>query len=111
MRLDIKHKTRIQLDHDLMKRVLARHFLRYGLDDKVTFDPDTGKGLYITYKLLKNPADAFEEYQKKKAALVGGPSNRSIRIARQQTTAAAAERANTAEPGARTPVRRRPRNA
>lgn len=76
MRLDIRHTTRIQLDHDLLRRVLARHLLNHGLDDKVTFNPETGKGIYITFKLLRNAADAFEEYQRKKAALVRGPSAR-----------------------------------
>jgi len=101
MRLDIKHHTRIQLDHDLMRRVLARHFLRHGLNDKVKFDPETGKGIYITFKLLKNPADAFEEYQKKKAARVSGPSARQLRLAAQTTA--------PTEPGARTPRRKRQR--
>lgn len=105
MRLDIRHHTRIQLDHDLMRRVLARHFLRHGLGDKIKFDHETGKGVYITFKLLKNPADAFEEYQRKKALLVAGPSARSLR----QTRAEAAQRANPAEPGARTPRRKRQR--
>jgi hypothetical protein len=101
MRLDIRHHTRIQLDHELMKRVLARHFLAHGLQDKIKFDPETGKGIYITYKLLRNPADAFEEYQKKKAFRVQGPSARSIR----QT--AANRNPPTSEAGARTPKRKR----
>lgn len=103
MRLDIRHRTRIQLDHTNMRRVLARHFLAHGLNEKVTFDPETGKGIYITYKLLRNPADAFEEYQRKKAQLVGGPSARSIRQGRAQLARQKPE-PNT---GARTPKRRR----
>jgi hypothetical protein len=101
MRLDIRHHTRIQLDHDSLRRVLARHFLMHGLDDKIRFDPETGKGIYITFKLLKNPADAFEEYQKKKAARVTGPSARQLR--------AAAKQSGPTEPGARTPRRKRQR--
>lgn len=100
MRLDIRHRTRIQLDHPAMRRVLARHFLREGLGQKVKFDPETGKGIYITYKLLKNPADAFEEYQRKKAARVSGPSARAVRQGR-------ADANPPPNDGARTPRRRR----
>lgn len=101
LRLDIRHRTRIQIDHTAMRRVVARHFLREGLDAKVKFDHETGKGIYITYKLLKNPADAFEEYQRKKAARIRGPSARAVRQGR-----ADANPPTNAE-GARTPRRRR----
>ena len=101
LRLDIRHRTRVQIDHTAMRRVVARHFLAEGLGEKVRFDHETGKGIYITYKLLRNPADAFEEYQRKKAARLRGPSARAVRQGRADANPP------DSEPGARLPRRRR----
>jgi hypothetical protein len=61
--LQIWHTTRIQLDYYRLKYVVMNKFLAYGLGDKV-------RGLYVNIKLLKNPADAWEIYQKKKEYMI-----------------------------------------